>query len=87
MVVEADYDIGVTIRVGQSGKILNLKKLKILETKCEELGHRQGLGFDEGFIVVGLLQDKIIPRAVDWFLGQVDDDSDFEDYDLNDEEL
>ncbi|KAL8427350.1 hypothetical protein Efla_006910 [Eimeria flavescens] len=45
MVVEADYDIGITIR------------------------------------------DKIIPRAVDWFLGQVDDDSDFEDYDLNDEEF
>ncbi|KAL8426982.1 hypothetical protein ACSSS7_007946 [Eimeria intestinalis] len=44
MVVEADYDIGITIR------------------------------------------DKIIPRAVDWFLGQVDDDSDFEDYDLNDED-
>ncbi|KAL8448896.1 hypothetical protein Emed_003466 [Eimeria media] len=45
MVVEADYDIGITIR------------------------------------------DKIIPRAVDWFLGQVDDDSDFEDYDINDEDL
>ncbi|KAL8444132.1 hypothetical protein Emag_005646 [Eimeria magna] len=45
MVVEADYDIGITIR------------------------------------------DKIIPRAVDWFLGQVDDDSDFEDYDLNDEDF
>ncbi|CDJ57549.1 nucleosome assembly protein, putative [Eimeria maxima] len=45
MVVEADYDIGITIR------------------------------------------DKIIPRAVEWYLGQVDDDSDFDDYDINDEEF
>lgn len=45
MVVEADYDVGITIR------------------------------------------DKIIPRAVDWFLGQVDDDSEFEDYDVDDEEF
>lgn len=45
MVVEADYDVGITIR------------------------------------------DKIIPRAVDWFLGQVDDDSDFEDYDIDDDEF
>lgn len=42
--VEADYDIGITIR------------------------------------------DKIIPRAVDWFLGQVDDDSDFDDFDVSDED-
>ncbi|CAK51472.1 nucleosome assembly protein 19075338, putative [Eimeria tenella] len=33
------------------------------------------------------IRDKIIPRAVDWFLGQVDDDSDFEDYDTNEEEF
>lgn len=44
MVVEADYDVGITIR------------------------------------------DKIIPRAVEWFLGQVDDDSDFDDFDYNDED-
>lgn len=72
MVVEADYDVGVTIRVSVFkglGFILLINYSIIL------------------FNYFGGLQDKIIPRAVDWFLGQVDDDSDFDEYDINDEEL